>query len=91
MVAIGCVSVIGIWFPSARGDEPSLLGELVFPKSSDVPIFADDKLIATSADIDTSARVREVQDDRLRIWVDAKKVEGWIKRSDVCTEQEAID
>ncbi len=76
---------------TASSDEPSLLGDLIYPKSSDAPILVDDKPIGTAADIETSARVREVNGDWLCIWVDRQKTEGWIKRSDVCLAREAID
>ncbi len=83
--------LISFLIGASQADEPSLVGDLIYPKSSDVPIRVGDRVIGTASDLDCSARVRQVDGDLLCIWVDGKKTEGWIKRSDVCLAQEAID
>ena len=48
MSARGCSLFVGLWLigcliGAARADEPSLVGDLIYPKSNDVPIRAGDR------------------------------------------------
>lgn len=74
----------------ARGAEPVEIGTTIYVKSRDVQIRVEDRIVGTGADLQHTVKVRKVSGDWLWVWVEAKKVEGWIKRSDVCTASEAI-
>ena len=74
----------------ANAQAPVDIGTTIYIKSPDVPIQVQNRTIGTGKDVVYPLTVRNVQDEWLWIWVDEKKVEGWIRRSDICTASEAI-
>lgn len=81
MLACGRSLIVGVcWIGcligTARGNEPLVVGDLIYPKSNEVPIRVGDKLFGTASDITSSARIRQVDGELLCIWVEGKKTEG---------------
>ena len=86
---------VGLWVIVGQmtlgvGAEPSLVGMRIYAKSNAVPIQLENKVIGTGVDLVYPLTVRKGQGEWLWIWVNGKKMEGWIHRSDVCTAGEAI-
>lgn len=78
------------WMSPLTGEDTIHVGIAILPKSEDVPVRLNNRIIATGKDLEFWVEVREVQGDSIRVWVQRLHMSGWVNRSDVCTTKEAI-
>ncbi|MGE5137979.1 MAG: tetratricopeptide repeat protein, partial [Rudaea sp.] len=73
--------------PRAQAKD-SLTGLRLYPKTADVPVRVENRVIAKGADIRYPCKARRFKGDWL--WVVTRKGEGWIARADVVPQDRAI-
>ena len=85
------IVVFGVFLTEVAGAQDHIaIGHKVYLKSREVEIQVDNRTVGTGADVTCPVQVQKVQGDLLWIPVGRKNTEGWVKREDVCTAQEAI-
>ncbi|HZZ73146.1 MAG TPA: tetratricopeptide repeat protein [Pirellulales bacterium] len=77
--------------PASRAAEPLAAGAQIYAKNQTAKIRIDTTTIGVSGDLTYPCRVRKATEEWLWVWVGGKKSEGWIKRADVCTANEATE